>query len=680
SKLLGTQNFLECIMGISSGSGGLGMGSLVPPLEQFSSARVKMDELLVFWVSQKETGKMLRGYLEAIASDQPFDKPGSSSLLQTLSSSASTSSLPLSPRSLSPLKSPVGHGGVGVGPAGVARSSPAAKGGHHWSPHLSPRSQRFERYLSPEKRSPSRSSGVSEESTVSRPREAARKVPEGSVRVRRADIPRFWVKGEGGRGRGRPLPRESLEARRQEIQTVFSAQPDGLGLEEFVHVTKTLCGFPSFFNAVLFKRVLATTGSRHGGGGDMRQGEEGNKVVQGGTDDFEVGPDARITLTQFQDFFDREIEPYDHIDRFFRLVKKPCNDYIEKDDLQPFMRELLLYHPGLEFLEAHPDFHPKYATTVTTRIFYIVNTSHEVSSHVLVCSRCGRISQGELRQSNLVKVFNTVDEEEDINKVTEYFSYEHFYVVFCRFYELDADRDGRLSREDLMKYGEHGLSQLIVDRIMSVGPRPFPQGRVNEDGSDPRATMTYEDYVYFMLSEEDRGNKHSLRYWFTCVDLDGDGCIGHMEMRLFYDSQIHRMESLGHEVVPFEDVVCQMWDMLKLGDRNYVTLQDFLKPEALKVAGVFFDALFNLNKFIGFEQRDPFAERQKRNDPFKTNWDSRFAFHDYNRLAAEDERDVGDSLEIDVSDDWIVTDDDEDADDMLGRMGQDASGTVEAPF
>lgn len=81
----------------------------------------------------------------------------------------------------------------------------------------------------------------------------------------------------------------------------------------------------------------------------------------------------------------------------------------------------------------------------------------------------------------------------------------------------------------------------FVYRIMSVGPRPFPQGRRNEDGSDPRATMTYEDYVYFMLSEEDRGNEHSLRYWFACVDLDGDGRIGHMEMRLFYDRQVIAM-------------------------------------------------------------------------------------------------------------------------------------------
>lgn len=53
--------------------------------------------------------------------------------------------------------------------------------------------------------------------------------------------------------------------------------------------------------------------------------------------------------------------------------------------------------------------------------------------------------------------------------------------------------------------------------------------------------MTYEDYVYFMLSEEDRGNEHSLRYWFACVDLDGDGRIGHMEMRLFYDRQVSEM-------------------------------------------------------------------------------------------------------------------------------------------
>ena len=53
-------------------------------------------------------------------------------------------------------------------------------------------------------------------------------------------------------------------------------------------------------------------------------------------------------------------------------------------------------------------------------------------------------------------------------QVTQFFSYEHFYVLFCRFYELDSDRDNRLSRENLLKYGDHALSSAIVDRIFEV--------------------------------------------------------------------------------------------------------------------------------------------------------------------------------------------------------------------
>lgn len=306
------------------------LGSPLPAFEHVSSARVKMDELLVFWVSQKETDKLLRGYLEAVAADQPLDKPGSSCLVQTLSSPSSSTSLPLSPRSLSPLKSP---GGPGTGPAGLAHRSPTSKS--NWSPHPSSRSERFERFHSPEKRSPSRSSGVSEESSRSRPLDASRKVPdEGRARVRRADIPRFWVKGEGGRGRGRPIPCDSLEARRQEMERLFERHPDGLGVDDFVPVTKTLCGFPSFFNAVLFKRIfartqvnsVAQTQSEHKGS----PGGEGTEGAGSGVGADELPADARISLALFQEFWKDEIETYDYIDRFFRLVKKPENSFIEK--------------------------------------------------------------------------------------------------------------------------------------------------------------------------------------------------------------------------------------------------------------------------------------------------------------------------------------------------------------
>lgn len=46
-----------------------------------------------------------------------------------------------------------------------------------------------------------------------------------------------------------------------------------------------------------------------------------------------------------------------------------------------------------------------------------------------------------------------------------YFSYEHFYVVYCRFWELDTDHDFFIGKENLIKYGNHSLTYRIVDRI-----------------------------------------------------------------------------------------------------------------------------------------------------------------------------------------------------------------------
>lgn len=42
------------------------------------------------------------------------------------------------------------------------------------------------------------------------------------------------------------------------------------------------------------------------------------------------------------------------------------------------------------------------------------------------------------RRSDFLQVLHQVDEEEDINKVLRYFSYEHFYVIYCKFWDLDT--------------------------------------------------------------------------------------------------------------------------------------------------------------------------------------------------------------------------------------------------
>jgi len=485
-------------------------------------------------------------------------------------------------------------------------------------------------------------------------------------------------------------------------------------VERFEKLTKELCQFPSFFHKPLYRRIL-NEWERYLSGDEFRrdneryeremmmrrrratetktdtkEGHGGNffrrTPWQVGTQQSQPQPQTDeplperlrqpfphplptppvVTYGMFHRYWIKELAPHDRDARFFRLLKQPTKDHVTRDDFFPYIKELLDDHPGLEFLSNHAEFQDKYAVTVITRIFYSVNLCHS-----------GRITARQIRKSDLLSVFHQVDEEEDINKVTKYFSYEHFYVLYCRFWELDNDRDYRITRDDLLKYGDHCLSHMIVDRIFDAAPRPFEgndkvelddQGNVIRKVS--REYLSYEDFIFFMLSEEDKANEVSVRYWFQCVDVDGDDKLNNMEMRSFYAVQLHRMQCMGHEVVPFEDMLCQMMDMIKPASTEYLVVEDFLRPHCSQVSGTLFDALFNVNKYVHFEQRDPFSERQKREDDFETDWD-RFACFDYNRLAMEEEQREEEALEVE----WQNPDDD---DDEYNSMGM--SGSSEAPF
>lgn len=89
-----------------------------------------------------------------------------------------------------------------------------------------------------------------------------------------------------------------------------------------------------------------------------------------------------------------------------------------------------------------------------SRIFYSVNTSWS-----------GELSLAEIRRSDLMRVIDLLEKEEDINQVTAYFSYEHFYVIYCKFWELDRDHDLFISKTDLARHSDHGKLFIHVSII-----------------------------------------------------------------------------------------------------------------------------------------------------------------------------------------------------------------------
>ncbi|KAG7564349.1 hypothetical protein ISN44_As10g011150 [Arabidopsis suecica] len=82
-----------------------------------------------------------------------------------------------------------------------------------------------------------------------------------------------------------------------------------------------------------------------------------------------------------------------------------------------------------------------------------------------------------------------------------------------------------------------------------------------------------------------------------------------IEMQFFYEEHLHRMECRTQEAVLFEDILCQIFDMIKPEIENCISLQDL---KASKLSENVFNILFNLKKFMVFETRDPFLIRQGR--------------------------------------------------------------------
>lgn len=403
---------------------------------------------------------------------------------------------------------------------------------------------------------------------------------------RNVHIPRFYFPG------GKPLPLSQVEATIARITAAFQTLPGHRASRAQFHAITKACDLPLYWKVPLF---LAAGGDQTG----------------------------YVEMNAFLEFWKELSNTYhDAASKFIRITTRGQRNNILPEDLIPLVQDVVETHPGLTFLKEATEFHSRYVHTVIARIFYCVNRSWS-----------GRISVAELRRSNLLSVIAILEHEEDINQVTAYFSYEHFYVIYCKFWELDRDHDLFIDKTDLTKHNDHALSKRMIARIFSGA---VTRGGVKSGNGvqQPQDKMSYTEFVWFLLSEEDKNHPTAIEYWFRCMDLDGDGYLSMYELEYFYEEQLHRMEAIGLETLPFEDCLCQMLDMIKPATPGKISLSDLKK---CKMTSIFFDTFFNLEKYLDHEQRDPFASAREH-DPDGhelSDWD-RFAAEEYELLVTEE--------------------------------------------
>ncbi|RXN28906.1 serine threonine- phosphatase 2A regulatory subunit B subunit beta-like isoform X1 [Labeo rohita] len=182
----------------------------------------------------------------------------------------------------------------------------------------------------------------------------------------------------------------------------------------------------------------------------------------------------------------------------------------------------------------------------------VLQTCHDDASkflHLLAKPGCNYLEQEDFIP--FLQNVALLEEEEEINQLTEFFSYEHFYVIYCKFWELDTDHDLYIDQRDLIRHNDQDFMSAVVNYTLMLRDR-----KVHKEGR-----LSYADFVWFLISEEDKKTETSIEYWFRCMDLDGDGVLSMYELQYFYQEQCQKLEAMAIEPLPFEDCLCQMLDM-----------------------------------------------------------------------------------------------------------------------
>ncbi|KAK9717703.1 Serine/threonine-protein phosphatase 2A regulatory subunit B'' subunit alpha [Basidiobolus ranarum] len=308
----------------------------------------------------------------------------------------------------------------------------------------------------------------------------------------------------------------------------------------------------------------------------------------------------------------------------FYLLKQEENDHLVPEDFYVILEDIICGHPELEFLNGNTTFQDRYAETVVSRLFYEHNRSWT-----------GKLKFQEFKRGNIVEIIRNIENGIDSDECKTCFSYKDFYVIYCKFWELDEDHDLEINEDQLASYMEGSLTDKIIRRVIDG------YGKISDlplaDYPEPK--MSYKDFVWFILSEVNKNSPTAIEYWFRCLDIDGDGLLTVFELEYFYEEQLSRMEYAGVEYVGLDDCFCQMSDLVKPKKEGIITLMDLKNcPEA----SVFFDMFFNLSRFIDYESRPRHLRRKRKMGRFEevvSPWDE-YVEVEYDRLvygAEEDE-------------------------------------------
>jgi hypothetical protein len=337
--------------------------------------------------------------------------------------------------------------------------------------------------------------------------------------------------------------------------------------------------------------------------------------------------------------------------RLFHILRNPIfnssatqRNHLIPGDFQPLLQALLETHEGLSFLKTTPAFQIKYSQTVLLRIFFSCTgrlfrskrseqmimslrefTSRQIGQVLLDLESCDNFPNGESR----------------------FFSYEHFYVIYCHFWELDSNHTFQI------KLGQLGFTNYCMTRIkqeIGDGTNIVPSEMI----------LDYADFVQIFLSVNDPNDSQgSFEFWWALFTPEKTQFIHLPTIKSFWNSLQQQLKEIqsgsnSHESENDDEDV-QMdssegdqgpvsWPVIERQIKDLWNITDLTNIPKNKVRLACTNRDLGSNVFLMLSSVNGWLEMERTGGGIRRNF-SDWAAGEYERLAAGDEEEEDEEVQ-----------------------------------
>ena len=257
-----------------------------------------------------------------------------------------------------------------------------------------------------------------------------------------------------------------------------------------------------------------------------------------------------------------------------------CEGFLIDKDLENYIKKVIVGFPF--YSEISEEIKEYYILVAQRKFFFFLDPK-----------RTGKIFINDIVTSNILAEFL------DLEKVTSkkeieynWFSLYNFSRIYRKYVLLDKDKNGLLSKKELIKYSP-GLTAIFIDRI-------FEEYQKYDNAID------FKQFIDFVLAMENKKEPASIQYIWRALDVNHNNKVDTFIINMFFKDITKKLLNREKGEYRIDDIKDELWDMIGPKNPMYITLQDVLNS---KYSDTVLSLLIDAKAFYQHDQKEmPFIE------------------------------------------------------------------------